>query len=186
MAKDAVDFALADTAATIPSHTDAIALVGAGDQSVSELRTEIESYGWDDAMVDHLLHRYGRNIRDILHICREDAGMATPLEEAPAYLRAEIVYSITHEGALHLDDVMDRRTRMVYEYPNQAQAALPEVARIAADQLRWSAGRLTSELDSYRSISAADAAAALAPDDASASLARAAAPGLVPMESSTP
>lgn len=48
-----------------------------------------------------------------------------------AYLRAEIVYAVTHEGALHLDDIMARRTRMVYEYADEASAALDEVAEIS-------------------------------------------------------
>jgi len=181
MAKDAVDFALGADAVARPSVTKTIPLAGAGAPIVDELRAEIDGFGWDAAMVDHLLHRYGTNIRDIIEICRADAGMAQPLAEAAAYLRAEIVYAITHEGALHLEDVMDRRTRMVYEYPDEAKAALPEVARIAADQLRWAAGRLTSELASYRAIAAADAAAALEPDDASAARARAVAPSVVPL-----
>ena len=181
MAKDAVDFALGADATSNPSVTKAIPLAGAGDQSVDDLRAEIDGFGWDEALVDHLLHRYGVNIRDIVEICREDASMATPLSEAPAYLRAEIVYAITHEGALHLDDLMDRRTRMVYEYSNEALAALPEVARIAAEQLGWTPDRLDEEIAAYTAVASADAAAARALDDAGASRARAIASGIVPM-----
>ncbi|MGV8883552.1 MAG: glycerol-3-phosphate dehydrogenase/oxidase [Rhodoglobus sp.] len=182
MAKDAVDFALGSGAAATPSITSTIPLVGAGDQSVDELRAEITRFGWNATLVDHLMHRYGRNIRDIVEICREDAGMAATLAEAPAYLRAEIVYAITHEGALHLDDLMDRRTRMVYEYSNEAQAALPEVASIAAEALGWTPDRLVAELAAYAAVASADAAAELELDDASASKARAAATGFVAME----
>jgi len=182
MAKDAVDFALGSGVAGTPSITSTIPLAGAGDQSVGELRTEIAGFGWDATMVDHLMHRYGRNIRDIVEICRDDSAMAAPLAEAPAYLRAEIVYAITHEGALHLDDLMDRRTRMVYEYSNEAQAALPEVARIAAQTLGWAPDRLDAELAAYAAVASADAAAELELDDASASRARAAATGFVAME----
>ena len=182
MAKDAVDFALGSGAAATPSITSTIPLAGAGDQAVDELRAEITSFGWDATLVDHLMHRYGRNIRDIVEICRQDPGMAAPLVEAPAYLRAEIAYAITHEGALHLDDLMDRRTRMVYEYSNEAQAALPEVASIAAETLGWTPDRLDAEFAAYAAVASADAAAELELDDASASKARAAATGFVAME----
>jgi len=181
MAKDAVDFALGADAAHRPSVTKTIPLAGAGPSVVAELQSEIDGFGWDGAMVDHLIHRYGANIRDIVEICRADAGLAQPLDGAPAYLRAEIVYAITHEGAMHLDDIMDRRTRMVYEYANEAEAALPEVAQIAAAQLGWSEQRQASEVAAYHSVSAAAAAASRQPDDASASRARAEASELVPM-----
>ena len=132
-------------------------------------------------MVDHLLHRYGTQIRDIVEICRVDAGMARPLAEAPAYLRAEIEYAVTHEGALHLEDVMHRRTRMVYEYTGEAQSALPEVGEIVASLLAWSGMQLADEVASYLAVAAADDAAALATDDESAARARATAEGIVQM-----
>jgi glycerol-3-phosphate dehydrogenase len=184
MARDAVDFALgAAGAAEHPSITKTTPLVGAGGLAAaeSELRALCDGFGWDGALTDHLVHRYGANIRDIAEICDADPDMAAPLAEAPAYLRAEIVYAITHEGALHLDDIMQRRTRMVYEYVDEALAALPEVSAIAAAQLGWTAAHTKAEIAAYREVAAADAAAALETDDASASKARAAARGLVPM-----
>lgn len=181
MAKDAVDFALGAGAKTNPSVTKTIPLAGAGSSVVDELREEIDGFGWDKAMVDHLLHRYGTQIRDIVEICRVDAGMARPLAEAPAYLRAEIEYAVTHEGALHLEDVMHRRTRMVYEYTGEAQSALPEVGEIVASLLAWPAAKLADEVASYLAVAAADAAAAVATDDESAARARATAEGIVQM-----
>ena len=38
---------------------------------------------------------------------------------APDYLMAEIRYAVTHEGALHLEDVLTRRTRISIEYPHR-------------------------------------------------------------------
>ena len=95
--------------------------------------------------------------------------------------RAEIVYAITHEGALHLDDLMMRRTRMVYEYLGEAMDALPEVAAIAQAALGWSAKETAHELTVYRDRVAADADAATQPDDASAVKAREKAVDIVPM-----
>ena len=78
--------------------------------------------------------------------------MSRPLEHAPAYLRAEIAYAVSHEGALHLEDVMHRRTRMVYEYADEALAALPEVARIVAGELGWSDARRDEEVAAYTAV----------------------------------
>ena len=107
--------------------------------------------------------------------------MSRPLEHAPAYLRAEIAYAVSHEGALHLEDVMHRRTRMVYEYADEALAALPEVARIVAGELGWSDARRDEEVAAYTAVADAVAAAARTSDDAAAARARAAAPGVAAM-----
>lgn len=183
MAKDAVDFSLGATAKVCPSVTQHIPLIGADGFKAAEreLRPIIDGLGWSSSMTDHLFHRYGANVRDIVEIAQNDASLAVPLEHAPAYLRAEIVYAITHEGALHLDDLMMRRTRMVYEYLDEGMDALPEVAQLAKSVLGWSNEQAERETELYRKRAAADADAADQPDDASAARARAAAVEIVPM-----
>lgn len=183
MAKDAVDFALGTAAKRNPSVTARIPLEGAHGflTAERELASVIETLGWDKAMTDHLFHRYGANIRDLAAIAKADPTAAARLEHAPAYLRAEIVYAITHEGALHLDDLMMRRTRMVYEFVDEATDALPEVASIAQAALGWSDEQTAHEVDLYRKRAAADAKAAQQHDDASASRERDKAQEIVPM-----
>ncbi len=183
MAKDAVDFAIGSDAKRLPSVTRHIPLVGAEGYRAaeSELKSIITGLGWGTSMTDHLFHRYGANIRDIAEIALREPDLARPLEHAPAYLRAEVVYAMTHEGALHLDDLMMRRTRMVYEYLNEGMDALPEVAELARVTLGWSDEQVAHETELYRKRAAADADAATQPDDASASRARAAAAEIVPM-----
>lgn len=181
MAKDAVDFALRNTTGGTPSITKSLPLTGATPVRIGDLKTDIDLFGWDAAMVDHLLHRFGSNIQDIIDLCRTDHRLAKPLAETPAYLRAEIVYAITHEGALHLEDIMARRTRMIYEYKREARAALPEIAQIAAEQLNWSKKRMAAEIASYSMIAEADSKAALETTDQSASIVRSEAPSVVTM-----
>lgn len=181
MAKDAVDFALGKSAQANPSVTKTLALTGAGKSVSADLKKKFEEFGWNEAMLDHLDHRYGTNVQDIVNICEADKSMAKPIENASAYLRAEIVYAVTHEGALHLEDIMARRTRMTYEYKNEGQAAVAEIAAIAAKELDWSKKRLESEVASYLLIVEAGAKAALESSDKRASLARAKAPSVVTM-----
>ena len=50
---------------------------------------------------------------------------AGPLEGADDYLRAEVVYAVTHEGARHLDDVLTRRTRISIETFDRGVTAAP-------------------------------------------------------------
>ena len=184
MAKDAVDFAIGKEAAkATPSATETVALVGAEglDEATAGAAALGAKFGWSDQMIDHLLHRYGSKISEIATIAEAEPEMAKPLAQASAYLRAEIAYAITHEGALHLEDLMVRRTRMNYEYLNEAMAAVPEVAEIAAKLLGWDEQTAAHEVAVYTQMAEAVAAAALTRDDESASDVREAAPQIVPL-----
>ena len=41
--------------------------------------------------------------------------MAELLTPELAYIKAEIIYAVTHEGAQSVDDVLSRRTRIAFE-----------------------------------------------------------------------
>ena len=183
MAKDAVDFALGGQAAETPRITHEIPLVGAvGEKAVRRQAAHWrKEFGWSEQMVDHLLHRYGSLLTELLELIRQDASLARPLEAAPAYLRAEIAYIASHEGVLHLEDIMYLRTRINYEYPDRGLAAVGEIAALAADVLGWDAEREEREIASYRAQAEAEELAARQPDDESAQRARHQAPDITPM-----
>jgi glycerol-3-phosphate dehydrogenase len=188
MAKDAVDFALGKVAATAnPSRTASVPLLGAEglEDARDNTRALCERFGWSEQMIDHLLHRYGATISQIAAIADADPSLSQPIEHASAYLRAEVVYAITHEGALHLEDLMVRRTRINYEYLNEGMAAVPEIAEIAAAHLGWDEKTTAREIAVYRQAADAIAAAALTRDDESASDVREAAPQIVPLATPT-
>ncbi|WP_166845433.1 glycerol-3-phosphate dehydrogenase/oxidase [Isoptericola sp. BMS4] len=184
MAKDAVDFAIGQRAAALPSITDQIPLLGAvGLQATRrQARAWAQRYGWTPAMVDHLLHRYGSDVAALVELCEQDPGLARPLEHAPAYLRAEIHFGVSHEGALHLEDVMLHRTRLVYEVDDRGRGALPEIADIVAPLLGWDDATRQAEIDSYTARADAEDAAGLEPDDAAAEAARLRAPDVAAMQ----
>ncbi|PZR52663.1 glycerol-3-phosphate dehydrogenase [Xylanimonas oleitrophica] len=186
MAKDAVDHALGQRAAALPSITHQIPLEGAvGLRAVQrQARTWAKRYGWTPPMVDHLLHRYGSNLAEIVDLCEADPSLAEPLEHAPAYLRAEVHYGVSHEGALHLEDLLLHRTRLVYEVADSGLAALPEIADVVAPLLGWDDATREAEIAAYRERVEAYTAATEQPDDESAERARAAAKdvaGMVPL-----
>lgn len=174
MAKDAVNFALEGRAEQLPCITDEIPLLGAvGEAAMRRTMPALQAkYGWSDMVVDHLLHRYGSLIDELVDLIDEDPSMAEPLKEAPAYLRAEIAYACTHEGVLHLEDLMCRRTRLVYEVERQGLAALPEITEIAAARLGWDAARAEREASVYESRVRAEEAAAATYSDKEAVAAR--------------
>ncbi|MFC8923884.1 FAD-dependent oxidoreductase [Cellulosimicrobium sp. NPDC057127] len=184
MAKDAVDFAIGQRASALPSITHTIPLLGAvGLEAVRrQARPWASRYRWTPGMVDHLLHRYGSNLREIVELCEAQPDLAKPLEHAPAYLRAEIAYGVSHEGALHVEDLLLHRTRLNYEIADRGLAALPEIADIAAGILGWDDSTRDEEVRQYTERANAEAAAERQPDDASAERTRLDAPDVSPLQ----
>ncbi len=183
MATDAVDFALGDKAKDLPSITERIPLVGAvGLEALGRRATVVaRTYGWSGQMVDHLLHRYGSLLGDLVDAIAARPDLARPLEHAPAYLRAEIVYAATHEGVLHLEDVMLHRTRLNYEMRDRGLAALPEIAALTGEVLGWDEQRMAAEIESYTERARAEEDAELEPDDSSAETVRLRTPDVAPL-----
>lgn len=170
MAKDAVDFAIGSRATSLPSITHELPLVGAEGLAVLQRRSRAigQKYGWDRGRMDHLLHRYGSLLGELLDLVDENPALGDPVPDAPAYIGAEVVYAVSHEGALHLDDVMMHRTRLNYEVADKGVAALEHIVDLIAPVLGWSDAQRAAEIAGYRERAAAEEAAAALPDDESA------------------
>jgi glycerol-3-phosphate dehydrogenase len=181
MAKDAID-AAADAldGKVAASTTQDIALVGAeGYQAAWNKRGRIAARsGLHPARVEHLLNRYGTLTEDLLELIRRKPELGEPLPGADDYLGAEVVYAASHEGAIHLDDVLARRTRISIEAWDRGVSAAPVAAALMADVLGWDADRQDREVAFYLERVAAERASQQQPDDESAERIRLSAPDI--------
>ncbi|GIG23304.1 FAD-dependent oxidoreductase [Cellulomonas chitinilytica] len=184
MAKDAVDFAIGSRATSLPSITHDLPLVGAEGLQVFQRQARAigARYGWDRPRMDHLLHRYGSLLGEIIDLVDATPSLAEPLKAAPAYIGAEIVYAASHEGALHLDDVLMHRTRLNYEQADKGVGALDEIADLVGPVLGWDERTRSREIEAYTARAEAEEDAALQPDDAAAERVRLRALDLAPLQ----
>ena len=184
MAKDAVDFAIGSRATSLPSTTHEVPRGGAEGLRVFQRQARAigQRYGWEQHRMDHLLHRYGSLLGELIDLVDARPELAQPLHGAPAYIGAEIVYAATHEGALHLDDVMMHRTRLNYEQADKGVGALDQIADLLAAELGWDAATREKEIAAYTARAEAEHQAAMQPDDASAEHVRLQVPDLAPMQ----
>ena len=184
MAKDAVDVARRGMSASVPdSVTERLALLGAdGYEAMWNKRNALAaSSGLHVTRIEHLLHRYGSCIADLLDLVAEDATLGEPVSSGSDYLRAEIVYATSHEGALHLDDVLTRRTRISIEEWDRGTGCARDVAMLMARVLDWDDGTIEREVDHYLLRVEAERASQRQPDDHTADAARLGAPDIVPL-----
>ncbi|MFT4283429.1 MAG: glycerol-3-phosphate dehydrogenase/oxidase [Protaetiibacter sp.] len=171
MAKDTVDAAVRELGRPVPeSVTEGIGLTGAeGYPAAWNRRGRIaRRHGLTPGAVGHLLNRYGTHAREVLALIAARPELGELLPGTEDYLAAEAVYAASHEGALHLDDVLARRTRMSIEAWDRGVSAAPVAARLVGEVLGWDAARTELEVERYLERVAAERASQLEPDDASA------------------
>ena len=138
-------------------------------------------HGLHHARVEHLLHRHGSLVHEVLALIDGDPSLGDPVEGADDYLRAELVYAASHEGARHLDDVLTRRTRISIETFDRGTRCCDEVARLMGGVLGWSDEQVRVEIEHYRQRVAAERESQQMPDDETADSARLGAPEVVPL-----
>ncbi|MCJ0701426.1 glycerol-3-phosphate dehydrogenase/oxidase [Frigoribacterium sp. CFBP9039] len=181
MAEDAIDEAVAALDGRIPSSTTMeIPLIGAeGYHAAWNKRGKIaKAFGVHKVRIEHLLNRYGTTTDEILDLIRDDPSLAEPLPGADDYIRAEVVYAASHESALHLEDVLARRTRISIEAWDRGESAAPVAAKLMAGVLGWSDDEAEAEVANYLKRVAAERASQLEPDDESADRVRLEAPDI--------
>ncbi|MBH0023314.1 glycerol-3-phosphate dehydrogenase/oxidase [Salinibacterium sp. SWN248] len=182
MAKDAVDAAVDALDGKIsPSITEEVALLGAeGYRAAWNKRAALaRNYDVHKSRVEHLLNRYGVLATEVLELVRATPSLAEALPGADDYIAAEIVYATSAEGALHLDDVLARRTRISIEAWDRGVSAAPVAAELMAGVLGWDKARTQTEVERYLQRVDAELASQKQPDDESADRVRLAAPDIV-------
>lgn len=186
MARDAVDAVAHGLDGKVaPSCTDRIPLVGAdGFIALWNSRYSLaRSSGLHVARIEHLLRRYGSLIGEVLDLIAADPSLGRPLTGADDYLRAEVVYAASHEGARHLDDMLARRTHISIETWDRGLSAAEDAANLMAGPMKWKSRQVARELENYRARVAAERASQEADTDQDADAIRLGAPEIVPVVS---
>ena len=179
MARDAVDAAARNLPQRVPpSVTERIQLLGAqGYHAMWNRRHRLaEESGLHVTRIEHLLGRYGSMATELLDLLADRPELGERIAGADTYLKVEAVYAASHEGALHLDDLLTRRTRISIETFDRGRTAAQDVARLMGDVLGWDAEDLSRELKHYEARVDAELESQRMPDDRTADAARLGAP----------
>jgi glycerol-3-phosphate dehydrogenase len=184
MAQDAVDAAVHALGNGTPESVTAdVPLLGADGFPALKNQRDIlaTKSGLHVARIEHLLGRYGSLVHEVLALVAVDPTLGKPLPGAEDYLRAEIAYAASHEGARHLEDLLTRRTRISIETFDRGVAAARPAAEIVAPILGWTPVQIDREVEHYLRRVEAERASQDQPDDETADAARLGAPEVVPL-----
>jgi len=179
MAADAVDAATREIQRPVaPSTTRHVPLIGATGHQAWLNRADIiaAEVGISAVSVKHLVSRFGSEVTPLLDLIADDPVMGEPLAVGHDYLRAEIIHAAQAEGALHLDDLLTRRTRLSIESWDRATDAAPLTASLVAPTLGWDEQDIARELWHYQARVDAELDSQTKLDDDTADAARKGAP----------
>jgi glycerol-3-phosphate dehydrogenase len=160
------------------SLTDELPLLGAdGYPAMWSNRADVaRRRGVSVGVLEHLLERYGSLATEVLDLVDADPTLGQALAGAPEYLAAEVVYACTHEGALHVEDVLTRRTRISIETVHRGADSASAAAELMAGALGWDAETRDREVANYLARVEAERESQRMPDDLTADAARLGAP----------
>ena len=152
MGKDVIDLAVNELRRIVPeSVTEKLPLVGADGyfalmQQVDGIAQES---GLEHQTVTHLLNRYGSMINEIIELVKLDPKLGEKLDDELPYIKAEIYYAASNEGARTVDDVISRRTRIAFEAKEHGVYLAESISAIIAPVLGWSAKERKNSVSAY-------------------------------------
>ncbi|MBU5654443.1 glycerol-3-phosphate dehydrogenase/oxidase [Corynebacterium aurimucosum] len=166
--KDAVDLAAKELGFKVAeSVTERTPILGADGYHAlaNQVPALARRYNLDEKRIEHLLGRYGSLISEVLAPAAEDASLLEPIPGAESYIWAEVRYAVTHEGALHIDDIVSRRLRIAIEFADRGVAAAQPIAEFVAPLLGWDQSDIEREVSHFKQHTEAELAAEAALTD---------------------
>lgn len=149
VAEKVVDRAVDDLSFKIKCTTGEIPIVGAASlEELGRVGADLADKGIDQALVEHLIDRYGLEAAELGGVV-SGAGGGSPLLPGFQYTSAEVRWAVEVEGALSIDDVLARRLRVSWEDREHGAAAAGRVAAILAPVLGWEADEQSAAVSAY-------------------------------------
>jgi glycerol-3-phosphate dehydrogenase len=100
------------------------------------------------------LHFYGADAPAIRALMESEPGLARALHATFPFHAAQVVWAVRHEMARTVEDVLARRTRVLFLDAAAALAMAPEVAALMAAELKRDAAWQKEQVAQFRSVAA--------------------------------
>ena len=96
-------------------------------------------------VIENLVTNFGTDIDDVIKLAKDKPELQKSVSDGHDTIRAQILYAVTNEMALHLDDVIFRRTGLgTLGQPDKDSLRL--CAELMAKQLAWDEERVNAEI----------------------------------------
>lgn len=130
--------------------TARVALPGGSFKDMAELkahvREEAAELGVSPEGADRLARAYGLRAGHVLGLVRRRSELGQPILEGRPHIAAEAVHAVRAEMALHVEDVLYRRTRIGLETASEVELAARNVGELMAPELAWTGVDVAAEV----------------------------------------
>jgi glycerol-3-phosphate dehydrogenase len=150
MAEDAVNAVLHYLGeGMLPCRTAYQVLDGAEGFEPEYWRTLVAKYQVSAATAIHLAEKFGTNAPKVLALTIEEPRYASALVSGLPPIQAEVVYSVRHEMAVSIEDVLARRIGLQLFSWRAAIEAAPVVGSLLAGLLSWTSTERQRAVNEY-------------------------------------
>ncbi len=117
------------------------------------LTEDLRIHGWLKNL-DHNdpQYYYGSDLVSIKKLIREKPELGEKLHERLSYIKAEVVWTVRHEMAMTVEDVLSRRTRALLLDAKASIDMAPEVARIMANEAGYDDAWQQQQVSEYTEL----------------------------------
>jgi len=130
-------------------HTQHFPLTGSEGYGPEFWRTLVAEFHISPDTAQHLSEKFGSHAIEVLALARTNSKFAAPIVAGSPSIQAEIVYSIRHEMAASIEDVLARRIGLQWFSWELATAAAPVVGRYFAQECGWGAEQTQQAVREY-------------------------------------
>lgn len=95
------------------------------------------------------LYVYGTDREQLEQLMKSDSSLAEKLVEGYAYTKAEVVWAVQRELARRVDDVLARRSRILFVDARAAIKAAPVVAEVMAKELGYGQDWIDAQVSEF-------------------------------------
>ena len=112
----------------------------------------LKIHGYLENTIDSVLDFYGKDVMYIHALIKKRPELQTGLSLNSRMNRAQVVWACQNEWARTIEDVLARRTRLLFFDANESVRVAPQVAKLMAEELGYDKAWQEEQLASYNKL----------------------------------
>lgn len=148
MADDVLDVVTRELHMERKRGTDEKPLFG-GDVAIERAVADAGAATGDAPLARRLVERFGSHWPDVWKTMTESPEARSRVDDHAAYTLGELLYSVRHEMACTLGDLLLRRTHLAFETRDHGRATAARIAPALAHAFGWDAQAVALEVERY-------------------------------------